>query len=79
MGINGAALTNVNANALILTQQYLVKVAALANVFRPYGIRVYLTARFSAPIELGGLDDRRSARPGRDRAGGGAKPTKSTR
>ncbi|MEO8397723.1 MAG: alpha-glucuronidase family glycosyl hydrolase, partial [Chloroflexota bacterium] len=55
IGINGTVLTNVNANALILTQQYLVKVAALANVFRPYGIRVYLTARFSAPIELGGL------------------------
>ena len=55
VGINGTVLTNVNANALILTRQYLVKVAALANVFRPYGIRVYLTARFSAPIEIGGL------------------------
>ena len=37
--------------------------AALADVFRPYGIRVYLTARFSAPIEIGGLHDRRPARP----------------
>ena len=55
VGINGTVLTNVNANALILTQQYLVKVAALANVFRPYGLRVYLTARFSAPIEIGSL------------------------
>ncbi len=55
VGINGSVLTNVNANALILTQQYLVKVAALADVLRPYGIRVYLTARFSAPIEIGGL------------------------
>jgi alpha-glucuronidase len=55
IGINGAVLTNVNANALILTQQYLVKVAALADVFRPYGIRVYLTARFSAPRDIGGL------------------------
>ena len=55
IGINGAVLTNVNANAIILTPQYLVKVAALANVFRPYGIRVYLTARFSAPVEIGGL------------------------
>ena len=55
IGINGTVLTNVNANALILTPQYLVKVAALADVFRPYGIRVYLTARFSAPIEIGGL------------------------
>ncbi|HKP31323.1 MAG TPA: alpha-glucuronidase family glycosyl hydrolase, partial [Chitinophagaceae bacterium] len=55
IGINGTVLTNVNANALILTPQYLEKVAALANVFRPYGIRVYLTARFSAPIEIGKL------------------------
>lgn len=55
IGINGTVLTNVNANALILTPQYLEKVEALANVFRPYGIRVYLTARFSAPIEIGGL------------------------
>lgn len=55
IGINGAALTNVNANATVLTAPYLRKVAALANVFRPYGIKVYLTARFSAPIEIGGL------------------------
>ncbi|MDG3582297.1 alpha-glucuronidase family glycosyl hydrolase [Galbibacter pacificus] len=55
VGINGTVLTNVNANALILTPMYIKKVAALANVFRPYGIRVYLTARFSAPIEIGNL------------------------
>ncbi|HEY2721198.1 MAG TPA: alpha-glucuronidase family glycosyl hydrolase, partial [Chitinophagaceae bacterium] len=55
IGINGTVLTNVNANALVLTKQYLEKVAALANLFRPYGIRVYLTARFSAPVEIGGL------------------------
>lgn len=55
IGINGTVLTNVNANARVLTPEYLAKVAALANVFRPYGIRVYLTARFSAPIEIGGL------------------------
>ena len=48
-------LTNVNANATSLTPEYLAKAAALADVFRPYGIRVYLTARFSAPIEIGGL------------------------
>jgi alpha-glucuronidase len=46
----------VNANALVLTPMYLEKAAALADVFRPYGIRVYLTARFSAPIEIGGLE-----------------------
>jgi alpha-glucuronidase len=55
IGINGTVLTNVNANATSLTPPYLEKAAALANVFRPYGVRVYLTARFSAPIELGGL------------------------
>jgi alpha-glucuronidase len=55
IGINGTVLTNVNANARVLTEEYLVKVAALASVFRPYGIRVYLTARFSAPMEIGGL------------------------
>ena len=56
LGINGTVLTNVNANATSLTPHYLQKVAALADVFRPYGIKVYLTARFSAPIEIGGLE-----------------------
>jgi alpha-glucuronidase len=55
IGINGVSLTNVNANAVVLTQPYLEKCAALANVFRPYGIKVYLTARFSAPVETGKL------------------------
>ena len=55
LGINGTVLTNVNANARVLTAEYLRKVAALAGVFRPYGVRVYLTARFSAPLEIGGL------------------------
>jgi alpha-glucuronidase len=52
IGINGSVLNNVNANAEILSAKYLGKVAAIANVFRPYGIRVYLSARFSAPMEL---------------------------
>lgn len=55
IGINGTVLTNVNANSYALNTYFLEKVAALANVFRPYGIKVYLTARFSSPIELGGL------------------------
>jgi alpha-glucuronidase len=55
IGINGTVLTNVNANALVLTQTYIQKVKALADVFRPYGLKVYLTARFSAPIEIGRL------------------------
>ncbi len=55
IGINGTVLTNVNADALVLSTAYLEKAAALAGVFRPYGIRVYLTARFSAPLQIGGL------------------------
>jgi alpha-glucuronidase len=55
IGINGTVLTNVNANAMVLTPDYLIKVKALADVFRPYGIKVYLTARFSAPVEIGKL------------------------
>ncbi|ATY34526.1 alpha-glucuronidase family glycosyl hydrolase [Sphingomonas psychrotolerans] len=55
IGINGTVLTNVNANADVLRPEWLARVKALAEVFRPYGIKVYLTARFSAPIELGGL------------------------
>ncbi len=55
IGINGTVLNNVNANATILTKEYLIKVKALADAFRPYGIKVFLTARFSAPIEIGKL------------------------
>jgi alpha-glucuronidase len=55
LGINGTVLTNVNASALSLTPLYLKKAAALANVFRAYGLHVYLSARFSAPMEIGGL------------------------
>lgn len=55
IGINGTVLNNVNASATVLTTAYLQKVAALANVLRPYGIKVYLSARFSAPIEIGHL------------------------
>lgn len=55
IGINGTVLNNVNTSAQSLTPMYLQKAAALAGVFRPYGIKVYLSARFSAPIEIGGL------------------------
>ncbi len=64
IAINGTVLTNVNANARVLTPEYLAKVAALAAVFRPWGIRVYLTARFSAPLELGGLGSADPLDPG---------------
>ncbi len=55
IGINAVVLNNVNANAIILTPAYLEKVKALADLFRSYGIKVFLTARFSSPIELGKL------------------------
>jgi alpha-glucuronidase len=55
IGINGVVLNNVSAQAEILMPLYIERMAALANVFRPYGIKVYISARFSAPIELGGL------------------------
>lgn len=55
IGINGAVLNNVNAQAKSLRTDWLVKAAGLADVFRPYGIKVYLTAKFSAPKEIGGL------------------------
>ena len=55
VGINAAVLNNVNADARILTPEYLRKVAAIADAWRPFGIRVYLSARFSAPVDLGRL------------------------
>ncbi|HEY9285945.1 MAG TPA: alpha-glucuronidase family glycosyl hydrolase [Pyrinomonadaceae bacterium] len=55
VGVNGSVLNNVNADARSLSAEYLRKAAALADAFRPYGVRVYLSARFSAPVELGGL------------------------
>jgi len=50
IGINGAVLNNVNANPRILRGDYLEKVAALADVLRPYGIKVYLSVNFASPL-----------------------------
>ena len=55
IGINGAVLNSVNASPIILTPAWLTKAAALADIFRPYGIRVYLSVNFSSPITIGGL------------------------
>jgi alpha-glucuronidase len=52
LGINGAVLNNVNSKAEILTAPWIAKAAAVADVLRPYGIKVYLSARFSTPLEL---------------------------
>ena len=55
IGLNAVAINNVNADHRILDPEYLRKVAALADLFRPYGIRLYLSANFAAPRRLGGL------------------------
>lgn len=57
IGINATVLNNVNASPQILDAAYLEKVKALADVFRPYGIRVYLSVNFSSPVVLGGTAD----------------------
>ena len=55
IGINGTVLNNVNASPQILSHDYLVKVARLADVFRPYGIKVYLSVNFASPMVLDSL------------------------
>lgn len=55
IGINGAVLNNVNSSSDILTSEYIEKIAALADEFRPWGVRVWLAPRFTAPEEIGGL------------------------
>jgi alpha-glucuronidase len=57
IGINGTVLNNVNASPDILKSDYLLKVKALADIFRPYGIKVYLSVNFSSPKIIGGLAD----------------------
>jgi alpha-glucuronidase len=55
LGINGSVVNNVNASSLFLTPRYLPKLKRLADAWRPYGIRLYISARFSAPRDIGGL------------------------
>jgi alpha-glucuronidase len=55
VGINGISLNNVSADVWMLAPMYITKVAALADVLRPYGIRIYLAIKFSAPVEMGKL------------------------
>lgn len=55
IGINGAVLNNVNASPLVLKAEYLKRVQVIADVLRPYGIRVYLSVNFSSPTIIGGL------------------------
>ncbi|MBN2593136.1 MAG: hypothetical protein JXA81_06490 [Sedimentisphaerales bacterium] len=51
IGINGAVVNNVNANPIFLTAEYITKLKALADVFRPYGIRLFVSIRFSSPLK----------------------------
>lgn len=53
IGINGAVLNNVNASPQMMTSEYLHKVKVIADIFRPYGIRVYLCINFASPMALG--------------------------
>lgn len=55
IGINGTVLNNVNANPIMLTPEYLQKVKVLADIFRPYGLKVYLSLNFASPKHLGNL------------------------
>ncbi len=55
VGINGAVLNNVNASAEMLTSTVLERVKAIAEVLRPYGIKTYLSVKFSSPAMIGGL------------------------
>ncbi|MCF7974788.1 MAG: alpha-glucuronidase [Phycisphaerae bacterium] len=55
IGINGAVVNNVNADPRVLSPEWLRKVAALADVWRPYGVHMYLSVNFASPVRLGGL------------------------
>jgi len=55
VGINGSVLNNVNASPKILKIEFLKRVKAIADVLRPYGIKIYLSINFSSPVMLGGL------------------------
>ncbi|MBQ0152436.1 MAG: alpha-glucuronidase, partial [Chryseobacterium sp.] len=57
IGINSVVLNNVNASPNVLKKDYLEKVKAIAEVFRPYGIKVYLSVNFSSPKVIGGLEN----------------------
>lgn len=53
LGINGSVLNNVNASPKMMTAEYINKVKIIANILRPYGIRVYLSINFASPMALG--------------------------
>ena len=56
LGLNGCAISNVNANPKLLTKELIADVARIAAAFRPWGVRVVLSLDFGSPKNVGGLD-----------------------
>ena len=59
VSVNGISINNVNVHkleTLLITEKYLLKIAELAEIFRDYGIKLFLSINFAAPVEIGGLD-----------------------
>ena len=56
LGINAVSINNVNAKAEMLTPPWIAKAGAIADILRPYGIRIFIAVRFSSPVELGDVD-----------------------
>ncbi len=52
IGINGTVLNNVNASPKVLSEVYIDKVKAYADILRPYGIKVYLSVNFASPMSV---------------------------
>ncbi len=55
-GINGCSINNVNANPRVITAEFLPQIARIAEVFRPWGVRLFVSVDFSSPQKIGGLD-----------------------
>ena len=56
VGINGCSINNVNADARVVTPEYLSEVARIADAFRPWGVRLYVSLNFASPREIGGVE-----------------------
>ena len=76
VGINGAVINNVNASSKILGEDYLRKVATIADELRPYAMKVYLSVNFAAPMQLGIVCPRPIRSIRRCRNGGKGRPTR---
>jgi len=55
VGINGCSINNVNADARVVTREYLPEVAQIAEAFRPWGVRVFISLNFASPRDVGGV------------------------